>query len=273
MPGEPMRKLILAHASMLDVQPPEFVSAAAQAGFDGVGIRLCHGTADQVAFPLLGDTPMLRETQARLRDGGIPVHDFDFIRLTAETATAAFEPILDLAADLGARAVVVLGSDPDENRLADSYAALCRLCAPRGIQPMIEPIVYTSVKTIPQALALVAKARQPNAGIQICPLHLFRVGRTVADIPLVDASLIPYAQLCDGGVGELVGNEAIRHEVIADRRLPGFGTLDLNAFLSALPPMIPLRVNTPVLALGAFSAAERAKFIHDAARAVLARTD
>ncbi|MEO8524235.1 MAG: sugar phosphate isomerase/epimerase [Caldimonas sp.] len=273
MPIPSHRSLILAHASMLEVDLPEFVSAAAQAGFDGIGIRLCHGVAEQVAFPLLGDTPLKRETIARLRDGDIFVHDFDFIRLTAETDVPAFEAILDLAAELGARSVVVLGADPDEERLAETYAALCDLCAPRGIRPMLEPIVYTQVKNIMQALVVLKKADRPNAGIQICPLHLFRGGRTAADIALVDPALMPHAQLCDGGVGDLFGNEAIRNETIGDRRLPGQGALDLDAFLAALPPLLTLRVNTPVAALKDRSAAERAKLIHDASVAVLARAD
>lgn len=272
MPRTPPRTLILAHASMLEIALPEFVSGAALAGFDGVGIRLCHGVAE-LAFPLLGDAPLKRETMARLRDGDIVVNDFDFIRLTAETDVAAFEPILDVAAELGAHAVVVLGADAEESRLAESYAALCDLCAPRGIRPMIEPIVYTQVKNIMQALAVLNKAARPNAGLQLCPLHLFRGGRTAADIALVDPALMPHAQLCDGGIGELIGNEAIRHETIADRRLPGQGALDLDAFLAALPPMIALRVNSPVAAFKDRSAAERAKLIYDASRAVLSRID
>lgn len=272
MSGKLPRTLILAHASMLEVALPEFVAGAVQAGFDGVGIRLCHGVAEP-AFPLLGDSPLKRETLARLRDGNIAVHDFDFIRLTAETRVPAFEPLLDLAAEFGARAVVVLGADADEGRLAGNFAALCDLCAPRGIRPMIEPIVYTEIKNIAQALALLKKAGRPNAGVQICPLHLFRGGRTAADIALVDRALMPHAQLCDGGVGALVGNEAIRHETIADRRLPGQGVLDLDAFLAALPPMLALRVNTPVAALKSRSPAERARLIHDASRAVLSRVD
>jgi sugar phosphate isomerase/epimerase len=138
---------------------------------------------------------------------------------------------------------------------------------------MLEPIVYTQVKNVMQALAILKKADRPNAGIQICPLHLFRGGRTAADIALVDRALMPHAQLCDGGVGELVGNDAIRQETIADRRLPGQGLLDLDAFLAALPPMITLRVNSPVAALKERSAAERAKLIYDASRAVLSRVD
>ena len=257
---------------MLDVALPEFVTGAVQAGFDGVGIRLCHGVPEP-AFPVLGDAPLKRETLARLRDGDIAVHDFDFIRLTAETQVPAFEPLLDIAQEFGARAVVVLGADADHGRLAEKYAALCDLCAPRGIRPMLEPIVYTEIRNIAQALAVLKKADRPNAGLQICPLHLFRGGRTAADIALVDGSLMPHAQLCDGGVGALVGNEAIRHETIADRRLPGQGMLDLDAFLRALPPLLPLRVNTPVAALKARSAAERARLIHDASRAVLSRVD
>jgi len=69
-----LRELSLAHLSVLDATPPELVTVAAAAGFRKIGIRL--SATPSVGVPpddMLGDTPVLRETLARLADTGVSV--------------------------------------------------------------------------------------------------------------------------------------------------------------------------------------------------------
>ncbi len=66
------RELSLAHLSVLDATPPELVTVAAQAGFRKIGIRLSATPSVGVPpYDMLGDTPVLRETLARLADTGL----------------------------------------------------------------------------------------------------------------------------------------------------------------------------------------------------------
>lgn len=78
--------LSISHLTALHATPPELVSAAAGAGFDAVGIRVWPA-ADEPAYPMLGDTPMMRETLARLADTGLRVLDVEVLRLRPDTGT------------------------------------------------------------------------------------------------------------------------------------------------------------------------------------------
>ena len=74
--------LALAHLGMLDATPPVLVEAAHAAGFGGVGIRLSPARLGEVPFPMGVGGAMLRETQARLHDLGMHVHDIEIVRIS-----------------------------------------------------------------------------------------------------------------------------------------------------------------------------------------------
>ena len=100
----PTRELSLAHLSVLDATPPELVSVAATAGFRTIGIRL--SATPSVGIPpydMLGDTPVMRETLARLADTGVSVLDVEFLRFEPEISAGIPEGFLEAGARLGAR--------------------------------------------------------------------------------------------------------------------------------------------------------------------------
>src|SRR5580692_2839346 len=113
------RALSLSALTVLELSPPQMVECAAQAGYDFVGLRLLPATDHEVRHDIVGDTPLKRETLARLRDTGIKVLDVEILRLKPDTDVSAFLPMLDTAAELGARYVLVAGNDPDEARTAE----------------------------------------------------------------------------------------------------------------------------------------------------------
>src|SRR4051812_38922587 len=80
----PRRLLSISHLTALNATPPELVSAAADAGFDAVGIRVWPA-GDEPAFPVLGDTPMMRDTLSRLADTGVLVLDVEVLRLRPDS--------------------------------------------------------------------------------------------------------------------------------------------------------------------------------------------
>ena len=78
---------------------------------------------DDAAFHMLGDSPMRRETLARMKDTGVAVLDFGVFRLKGGVDPAAFEAVLESAAVLGAREAVVNGDEPDEMQAAPELRA------------------------------------------------------------------------------------------------------------------------------------------------------
>ena len=95
------RLLSISHLTVLDASPPELVTAAADAGFDAVGIRVWPA-ADEPGYPMLGDTPMLRETLLRLTDTGTCVLDVEVLRLRPDSRMDDALRILDAGARLQA---------------------------------------------------------------------------------------------------------------------------------------------------------------------------
>ena len=82
--------LSLSYYTVPELAPPAMVRAAADAGFDFVGVRLLNGQPGRDPAPLLENPALRRETLACLRDTGIKVLDASGARLVPTTDLAAF---------------------------------------------------------------------------------------------------------------------------------------------------------------------------------------
>jgi sugar phosphate isomerase/epimerase len=186
------RLLSVSHLTVLDAAPPELVSAAAGAGFDAVGIRV-RPAADEPAYPMLGDTPMMRDTLARLADTGTCVLDVEVLRFRPDSRMDDALRILDAGARLQARAVLIICNDPDEDRLVDRFAAVCEAAGERGLRACLEFMIFSSVKTMAEAERVLSRADHPAGAILVDALHLQRSGGTPADVSAVAPQRLPYA--------------------------------------------------------------------------------
>ena len=97
----------LAALTVLELAPPEMVSCAVEAGFDHVGLRLIPATREEAQHPMVGDTPLVRETLRRLKDTGMRVLDVEIFRLRPDTVVADYEAALATAARFGAKEALV----------------------------------------------------------------------------------------------------------------------------------------------------------------------
>lgn len=92
----------LAHLSLLALPPPELIAVAAGAGYGAVGLRLLPSVPDGVAYPLMDDPALLRETLARSNATGVAVFDLEVVRLNAEFNVASHLAFFEAGARLGA---------------------------------------------------------------------------------------------------------------------------------------------------------------------------
>ena len=270
MPETTTRPIGLAALTVLELTPPEMVSCASEAGYDTIGLRIVAATPEEVQHPIIGDTPMRRETIRRIKDGGIHVLDVEIFRLKPETDVAEFEPALETGAALGTTEALVAGHIPDEARLADRFADFCDLAARYGMGASLEPMPWTEAKDFAQGARIVAAAGRANGGILIDPIHFDRGGSHAEEIASVPQARLRYAQLCDAPAERPRDRETLLLQARAERLMPGDGGLDLMGILRALPRDIPLSLEIPMKALAkSMPALERARRMLAKTRAVL----
>jgi len=239
----------LAALTVLELSPPEMVSCAADAGFDCLGLRLIPATPQEVQHPIVGDTPLVRATERRLRDTGMRVLDIEIFRLRPDTVIADYEAALATGARFGATEALVAGNDPDEARLTASFAAFCELAQRFGIGGNLEPMPWTDCKTFAQGVRIVTAAGHENGGILIDPIHFDRAGSEAGEISGVPRARFHYMQLCDAPAERPTDVEGLLHQARAERLMPGDGGLDLAGILRAVPADLPIGLEIPMESL------------------------
>lgn len=254
--GAHVRPLSLAHLTVIDAGPVTLIEAAADAGFDAVGLRIVAPPGATLRSPVLGDVPLQRRIKLRLAETGIKVWDVEAIWLGGDTDIGLLGPALDLGAELGATQVVVAGNDPDRSRMEANLAALCEAAHQRGLRVMLEFIPYSEVRSLADASAMLASIAPADAGLLVDALHLHRSGGGPADLAACDPALFSFMHLCDA---PLQPPRDLRAEARGGRLLPGEGELPLAAFIAAFPAGTPVAIEAPTVRDTGASPTDRAK--------------
>jgi sugar phosphate isomerase/epimerase len=156
--------LSLPHLTMLDATPPDMVRAAAEVGFDAVGLRLFPTMAGERQHPMIGDTPMMRETLKLLADNSVDVLDIEAIWLKPDTVVEDYISGFEAASKLGAKVIQTIGHDPDEARLIDTYAAMCAKAAPFGLCVDLEYMAAAQVNSLAKAQRTIGALHHQTPG-------------------------------------------------------------------------------------------------------------
>lgn len=241
-----MRRNPIAMASgiMPEATPLQLVEAAARAGFDYGGMWCDAATWTPATT---------RAVRAALRDSGLPLIDMEVVWIKPGPPDPDHGRLVDAALELGARNVLCVSSDPDAGATAAKLAALAEQ-AGDGLRVNLEFGLFTQVRTIAQASAILRQIDHPAMALLIDALHWQRSGGTLPDIATVPPSWLSYAQLCDAPDPGADPNDpaAILTEAIDGRVAMGAGGLPLSALYEALPPGIPIAIE------------ERSKALRDA---------
>ena len=222
------RPLSLAALTVLELAPPDMVSAAATAGFSHVGLRLIPATPTEPAHPSVGDTPMVREVRARLDATGVRVLDVEIFRLKPETRVADYRAAIETGAWLGAKHALCTGQDPVESRLVDKLGEFARLVAGYGMTADLEFMPWTEVRDLAVAARVVQAAGEANLGIVVDAYHVSRSRVRLAEFARLPRGLVRYLQLCDAPAAIPPTMDAILEEARNARRFPGEGDFDLG---------------------------------------------
>lgn len=246
---------------MLDATPRELIDAAAGAGFDAVSLRL-FPTMSEAPSPLVENPALMEDTLAAMAETGVEILDIEALFIRPETRPFHYERGFESASKLGARIIQSASFDPDEARLVDNFAGLCRLAASFDLVVGLEPMAFSPINSVAKALHVIDKAQAGNARLIIDALHAHRCGEDFHALGMLPPGSTALFQLCDASAAAPVGRDAQIQEGRADRKLPGDGQIDLATLWKSLPTGLPVGLETPLgPAYGTLSFGERARLI------------
>ena len=240
-----MRPCVLHFLTVPDLTPVEAIHVAADAGYPFVSLRLQTPNANDAALPLLLDDALAREVAKASRSTGVGIAEVDILRLPMEAKADGLVPFIDRAASIGAKHLVAVGLDADENKLTDIFAPACALAAPLGMTVNLEPISWNAISSLTQAQRIVNTAAQSNGGVLIDALHFHRMDESIDDLRKLSHAQLNIFHLCDAPLLGPVGVDALRVEARTARQMPGEGQLKLAPLLQALPLHTLMSVEVP----------------------------
>jgi sugar phosphate isomerase/epimerase len=263
----------LAHLTVLGCPPPEMTYVAARAGYDFVSIRPIYmGLPGEPNYALAENPEMLRQTRRALESTGVRVHDIELARIQDNSDVKRYLPALEVAAELGARAV--LSSIWTENRdyAIEQFAKLCDLARPFKLTVDLEPVPITPIRRIADAAEVLRKVRRDNAGLVIDTHHFHRAHDTPEVLDPIPRHWFHFAQICDANL-QIPGDLAEMTRVMREERLYlGEGGIDIAAILAGLPEMV-YSIELPHLArVKEIGYAEHAFRCLESAKAYFAKT-
>lgn len=265
-----MKIVSLAALTVLDAGPAGTIRAAAEAGFEAVGLRLNPLVpSDSV---IVGDVQREREILHLLAETGLEVCEIGVFPIRPVLDVEKLVPVLAFSARIGARFIVCPVEDRDRARRSAIFAALCDAAHRFALTVLAEFNPYSAMPKLADALELIADAGRSNAALCIDALHLSRSGGAPSDLAAVPPRLMPLVHFCDAGRPDFSSPpDELRRESRTARLLPGEGELPLDALLAVLPPDVVISVEAPSARDAHLPAAERARRALAATREVLAR--
>jgi sugar phosphate isomerase/epimerase len=230
-----MNRISLASGVLPEFGPVETIRAAMTGRFDAVGLWV---------EPENWTATTIRDAKSALRDSRLELLDVEVIWIKPDSDMAMHKRSIDIGAELGARNILCVSSDPDMGATAARLAELCEHAVPSGMRVALEFGIFTEVKDLTMAMAVLDTVAHPLRALLIDPIHVDRSGSTAAQIAMVPRALLPYAQFCDASAKRPNPDDfdAVITDAIDLRLQCGEGVLPLTAILDAMPANIPLSI-------------------------------
>jgi sugar phosphate isomerase/epimerase len=237
----------LCHGTLASVPPPEFVSAAAAAGFKRVSLRIAAPRTDALAvdrsgqYQMLGDTPARRETRRRLLDTGLTIVEAEAALIRPRSKISSLEATAETAAVLGAAGVLcVFFEQADEGQISDQVSELCALFKPYNLKCLVEFLPSSALKSLVGAVRVCNRAGLDKAGVICDLLHLMRSNGSIAELRELSRGGIATAQINDATLEASNDTETLFAEAMSHRRFLGDGNFPVREFVDNLADDIPI---------------------------------
>jgi len=237
--GEPDFQFSLAHLTVLGCPPPEMTYIAARAGYDFVSLRIIHmGLPGEDNYALAEKPDMLRQTKRALASTGLKVHDIELARIHDDMHPTRYLPAMEVAAELGARAVLSSIWTTNLGYAIERFGEVCDLARPFGLTVDLEYVPIAGVKTLAGAVDVLKAVNRPNAGLMIDTHHFHRARDRVEDLDGLPGEWFHFAHICDAPTAMPADPEEMTRIMREARLYVGEGGIDIAAILNRLPRMV-----------------------------------
>lgn len=226
----------LAHLTVLGCAPPEMTYIAARAGYDFVSIRPIYmGLPGEPNYALAENPQMLKQTRQALASTGVKVHDIELARIHDDMRPTRYLPAMEVAAELGARAVLSSIWTPNREYAIEQFGTVCDLAKTFGLTVDLEFVPIASVNTLAAAAGILRAVNRENAGLMIDTHHFHRAGDQAEDLDALPHEWFHFAHLCDAQA-EIPADRAEMTRILREERLyVGEGGIDIAAIVRHLP--------------------------------------
>ena len=229
------RPISLAAGIMPEATPAQLIEAAAASDFDFGGMW-----AEKDSW-----TPATtRAVCKQARDAGVDLLDLEVAWIMPGEPDPWLVELVDIAAELGARNLLCVSSDPDPASTAAKFQAMVDRAADTPVRVNLEFGLFTEVKTIHDARAVLERIEGDANALLVDALHWTRSGGTASDLADIPREWLSYCQPCDAPADppDLSDADAVIDDAINRRMAMGEGGLAIGAMLDALPDGLPLAV-------------------------------
>lgn len=237
------RRLIsLAAGIVPEATPAQLIECAAASDFDFGGMWVERETWTPATT---------RAIRQQARDAGVELLDCEVAWIMPGAPDPWLAELVDIAAELGARNLLVVSSDPDMAATAAKFQALVTAAEGTGVRVNLEFGIFTEVKTIHTARAILEQVEGEAKALLVDTLHWARSDGTAEDLAALPREWLSYCQPCDAPAHgpDTADFDAIIDDAI-NRRMPlGQGGLPLAAMVDALPGDLPMAIEERSAAL------------------------
>lgn len=237
------RRLIsLAAGIMPEATPAQLIEAAAASDFDFGGLWAERETWTPATT---------RAIRQQAREAGVDLLDLEVAWIMPGAPDPWLTELVDIAAELGAKNLLCVSSDPDMAATTAKFQAMVDRAKGTGVRVNLEFGIFTEVKTIHMARAILEGVEGEAKALLVDTLHWARSGGTAEDLAAIPREWLSYCQPCDApAAGPDTGNfDAIIDDAINRRMALGHGDLPLAAMVDALPASLPMAVEERSAAL------------------------
>jgi len=238
----PNRQISLAAGILPEATPAQLIEAAAASDFDFGGMWAERETWTPATT---------RAIRKQARDAGVELLDLEVAWIMPGPVDPWLAELVGIAAELGARNLLCVSSDPDTSATTAKFQAMVDAAKGTGVRVNLEFGLFTEVKTIHAARAILESVEGEAKALLVDTLHWTRSGGTAEDLAAIPREWLSYCQPCDAPADapDLSNFDAIIDDAI-NRRMPlGEGGLPLAAMIDALPDDLPLAIEERSAAL------------------------